>query len=140
MAEVYKSQANIKFHQADPAGIMFFANVFTLAHDAYEAFIQTCGFTWKEWFLDNKYLIPIRHTEADYLRPFLAGETYEIQVRVIEFSSSSFRLQYDFLQGAHKHAVVRMVHTCIDPKTFQKSNLPDVVKTKLQPFHHETTT
>jgi YbgC/YbaW family acyl-CoA thioester hydrolase len=135
MAQVYRSQATIKFHQADLAGIMFFAQVFTLAHDAYEAFIQACGFDWKEWFLENKYLIPIRHTEADYLRPFKAGETYQIEVIVTEFSTSSFQLQYSFSQASTKHAIVKMVHTCMDPKTLQKINLPENVKIKLQPFY-----
>ncbi len=137
MAQVYQTHATVKYHQADPAGIMFFAQVFTIAHDAYEGFIQACGFSWKEWFLDNKYLVPIRHTESDYLRPFRAGETYQIDVSVIEFSSSSFKIQYSFLQGLHKHAVVKMVHTCIDPKTFQKVQLPENVKTKLQTFYQE---
>ncbi len=138
MAEVYKTQVTIKFHQADPAGIMFFAHIMILAHDAYEGFVQACGFTWKEWFIDQKYLLPIRHSEADYLRPFKAGETYEIHVRVIDFSSSSFKLGYEFLQGPNKHAVVQLVHTCIDPKTFQKSTLPEILKLKLKPFYNET--
>lgn len=80
MAEVYKSQVNIKFHQ-------------------------------------RLYL--------------------ERMVRVIDFSSSSFKIRYEFVQGSQTHAVVKMVHTCIDSKTFQKLALPDIVKTKLQPFYDE---
>jgi YbgC/YbaW family acyl-CoA thioester hydrolase len=134
MSEVFKSKMTIKFHQADPAGIMYFAHIFTLAHDAYEAFVQACGFNWKEWFLDAQYVIPIRHTECDFLRPFKAGETYEISVQVIEFSSSSFKINYEFTKDNHKHAVVKMVHTCLDPKTFQKVALPEVVKSAFSKY------
>ncbi|MBC7743042.1 MAG: acyl-CoA thioesterase [Bdellovibrionaceae bacterium] len=138
MSEVYKSKMTVLFHQADPAGIMFFAHVFTLAHNAYEGFIQACGFDWKDWFAEPKFLVPIRHSEADYLRPFRAGESYEIEARVTEISSTSFKIHYDFLNGPHKHAVVQMVHTCIDPKTFQKSNLPEEVKLGLKTFYHQS--
>lgn len=134
MAQTYKTKATIQFHQADPAGIMFFGHVFTLAHNAYEEFIRACGFAWKDWFSEPKFLVPIRHTEADYLRPFRAGETYEIEARVIEISSSSFKIQYDFQQGLNKHATVKIVHTSIDPKTFQKNNLSSSIITGLKPY------
>jgi YbgC/YbaW family acyl-CoA thioester hydrolase len=138
MSNIFNSSVTIKFHQADPAGIMFFGHVFTLAHDTYEAFIQACGFVWKDWFLDHKYLIPIRHTECDFLRPFRAGETYQIEAEVIEFSSSSFIMQYRFSKDQHKHAVVKMVHTCLDQKTFQKTELPATVKQSLERFHRKS--
>lgn len=137
-SQVFKSQVTIKFHQADPAGIMFFGHIFTLAHDTYEAFIQACGFPWKDWFLDHKYLIPIRHTECDFLRPFRAGETYQIEAELVEFSSSSFITQYQFTQNEHKHATVKMVHTCLDQKTFQKTEIPDAVRSALSRFHRKT--
>lgn len=143
MSSSYKSQVTIKFHQADPAGIMFFGHVFTLAHDTYEGFVQACGFQWKDWFLDHKYLTPIRHTECDFLRPFRAGETYQIEAQVIEFSSSSFVMEYLFTQdsakGAQKHALVKMVHTCLDQKTFRKTELPEAVRQSLSKFYRKST-
>lgn len=137
MSDTYKSQVTVKFHQADPAGIMFFGHVFTLAHDTYEGFVQACGFQWKDWFLDHKYLIPIRHTECDFLRPFRAGETYQIEAEVIDFSSSSFVMQYQFTKEAQKHAIVKMVHTCLDQKTFQKSEIPETVRQSLAKFYRK---
>lgn len=139
MFQPYKSEVNIKFHQADPAGIMFFGHVFTLAHDTYEGFIQACGFRWKDWFLDHKYLVPIRHTECDFMRPFRAGETYQVEAEVIEFSSSSFVMKYQFLKENASHAIVKMVHTCLDQKSFQKTAIPQSVREALSKFHREGT-
>ena len=82
------------------------------------------------------------HTECDFLRPFRAGETYQIEAEVIEFSSSSFVMQYQFTQesekGANKHALVKMVHTCLDQKTFQKTNLPENVRQSLSKFYRKS--
>lgn len=137
MAQSFTNQIQIKFHEADPAGIMYFANIFSLAHDTFELFIQKAGYSWNEWFKQNKYIIPIRHAECDYLRPFHAGQVYNVHVAVAEFSNSSFKMQYTFKQNENDHAIVRMVHTCLDGKTFKKIDLPDDVKQKLTPFLKE---
>lgn len=134
MSEIFKYQVTIRFHQADPAGIMYFAHVFTLAHDTYEAFIQDCGFNWQQWFTSSEFLAPIRHTECDFIRPFKAGETYDVKVEVVEFSSSSFKISYEFSKNNSKHAVVKMVHTCLDQKTFQKIEIPERIKTAFSKY------
>lgn len=134
MTEIFKSQIQIKFHQADPAGIMYFAQIFTLAHDTFELFIQKAGYSWTEWFQENKYLIPIRHAESDFQRPFLAGAYYDVDVVVAQISKSSFQMHYTFKQTNHIHAVVKMVHTCLDKKSFQKIEIPGDMKAKLMPF------
>lgn len=134
MTKIFKNQIQIKFHQADPAGIMYFAQIFTLAHDAFELFIQKAGFSWSEWFQENKYLIPIRHAESDFQRPFKAGDHYDVEAVVVQISTSSFQMQYTFKQHTHVHAVVKIVHTCLDKKSFQKIEIPGEIKTKLMPF------
>jgi acyl-CoA thioesterase FadM len=93
MSETFQSRIQIKFHEADPAGIMYFANIFSLAHDTFELFIQKAGYTWAEWFKQTEYIIPIRHAECDYLRPFKAGDVYDVQAMVSEFSTSSFKMK-----------------------------------------------
>ena len=113
---------------------MYFANIFSLAHDTFEQFIQKAGYTWAGWFKETKYMIPIRHAECDYLRPFHAGGVYDVEVAVAEFSTSSFKMQYTFKQNGHDHAIVRMVHTTLDGKTFKKIDLPEEVRTKLTPY------
>lgn len=139
MSQCFKTQINIKFHQADPAGIMYFAHIFTLAHDIFEQFIVHCGFNWNEWFLTGPTAMPIRQTECDYLRPFKAGECYDVEVSVTDFSSSTIKVQYEFFKNQNKHAVVKMVHIGLDSHTFQKINLPEAIRQKFQPYFNEDT-
>ncbi|MDM7914542.1 MAG: hypothetical protein QUU85_04650 [Candidatus Eisenbacteria bacterium] len=42
MAE-FLDHTRVRFHEADPAGIVFFARVFRYAHDAYEAWLRSIG-------------------------------------------------------------------------------------------------
>lgn len=130
----YLTKAQVHFHQADPAGIMFFGHIYTLAHNAHEQYIEACGYSWKQWFLGTEFLIPIRHSEADYLRPFRAGEFYDIEVGVYSHSKTSFKTKYLFKKDDQIHGIVRLIHTCIDPKTFQKTEIPSEILEKLTKY------
>lgn len=135
MAKAYKTQVTLKFRDGDPAKIMYFANIFSLAHDAFETFIVAAGYLWEEWFRKSNYLIPIRHTEADFKIPFIPGETYEIDVTVDRFGETSFKMKYVFLKNKQIHATVKMVHAVLDPKTVQKTPLPALMKSRLEVYY-----
>jgi acyl-CoA thioester hydrolase/1,4-dihydroxy-2-naphthoyl-CoA hydrolase len=134
MAVHFKKDFQVRFREADPAGIGYFANVFSFAHDAFEDFIQATGFTWKEWFQTKDYIVPIRHTECNFLRPFLPGDTYQISVTVAKLGESSFQMKYQFAQGANAHAEVRMTHVFLDAKSKQKISVPDLVRNRLKVY------
>lgn len=134
MTQIYRRTLQLRFREADPAGIMYFANIFSLAHDTFEDFIQAAGLDWKEWFKEPQVIVPIRHTECDFRSPFRPGETYEIQATVAQFRETSLQMQYVFLQGSRVHAVVKMVHAFLDPRTKQKTPIPENIKKHLLPY------
>lgn len=134
MNQVFRTKKIITFREADPARIMFFGNIFAFAHDAFEEFLVGAGFTWKEWFHNTDYMIPIRHTEANFLAPFFPGETYEVLCTVESFGATSFKMKYNFVQSGKTHAVVTMVHSVLDAKTKQKIGLPFSIKSRLEKF------
>ncbi len=134
MATHFQKEILLRFREADPAGILFFGNVFSLAHDCFEDFIQAAGFTWKEWFETKDYLIPIRHTECNYLKPFRPGESYRIQASVARLGDSSFQMKYVFSQDSQVHAEVRMTHTFMDARSKSKISVPDLVRERLKVY------
>lgn len=134
MAKTYQKQIQIRFREGDPAQILYFGNVLNLAHDCFEDFIQAAGLSWNEWFTKNPYLVPIRHVESDYRAPFRPGETYTITARVAQIRDTSFQMKYVFSQGPQEHATVKMVHAYLDPKTKQKTGVPDNIRTLLTPY------
>ena len=134
MNQVFKTKKTLTFREADPAGIMFFGHIFALAHDAFEEFIVAAGYGYKEWFGINEHIIPIRHTEADYLAPFIPGETYDIAVQVAHIGNSSFKMKYHFSQNGRIHAVVSMVHAVVEFKTMKKAGVPSVLRSRLEPY------
>lgn len=134
MNQVFRTKKTLTFKEADPAGIMFFGNIFGISHDAFEEFIVAAGYTWSEWFKTQDYIIPIRHTEANYLAPFFPGQTYDLAVTVSKIGQTSFTMKYEFSKNSVSHAVVTMVHTVVDTKTKQKLALPQIMRTRLESY------
>lgn len=134
MHQVFRTQKKITFRESDPAQIMFFGNIFGFAHDAFEEFIIAAGYTWKEWFRNSEYMIPIRHTEADFKAPFVPGETYDVSVSIASFGETSFKMKYVFSQNQKTHATVWMVHSVLDLKTKSKVPLPEIMQKRLSVY------
>ena len=134
MNQVFKTKKTLTFREADTARIMFFGNIFGFAHDAFEQFILEAGYTWKEYFQDPNFAIPLRQTEANYFAPFFPGETYDIAITVASFGETSFKMKYIFSQNEKTHAVVTMVHSVLDMKTKQKAAIPATMKTRFEKY------
>lgn len=134
MNKIFRTQRTLTFREADPAGIMFFGHILGLAHDAFEQFLSAAGYQYAEWFEQRDVLIPIRHTQCDFLAPFRPGQTYDILVSVESFGTSSFKMKYIFSQNQNQHALVSMVHTVVDGTSMKKISLPTLMKSRLQPY------
>lgn len=134
MNKVFKTQRTLTFREADPANVMFFANVFALAHDAFEKFVIEAGFSWQEYFQNSDFAIPLRHAESDFLAPFFPGETYDISAVVLGFGQSSFKMRYTFSKDDKTHAVVTLVHAVFSLKTREKIPLPQIIKTRFEKY------
>lgn len=128
----FKKSIQVRFRDCDPAGILFFAQIFSLAHDCFEDFINQSGIGWKTWFEERKYLVPIRQTEAQYFRPLVAGQEYEVTADVKKIGETSFQMFYSFSDSKNTHAEVTMVHAFMDPTTLKKMAIPEEIKLKLQ--------
>lgn len=122
----------LSFHLADPAGILFFGHVFTLAHQIYEQFVYDhLSIEWKDWFYNGKWFIPIKHTEATYHKPLLAGDRCKIDVFIEEVKNSSFSLTYHFYQEQVLCCTVKTTHVFCDRLTQTKQIIPQSVAEQL---------
>ena len=138
MAAHFEKEILLRFREADPAGILFFGNIFGLAHDCFEDFIQATGMTWDEWFRTKDYMVPIRHSECNFLKPFFPGQKYTARVSVANIGDSSFQMKYVFSskspEGPKIHAEVLMVHTFLDAKSKQKISVPQPIRSHFLPY------
>ncbi len=123
---MYEYETIIKIHEADAAGILFFANYFKLAHDAYESFMASIGMDLGEMIRAETTIIPLVHAEMNYKTSLVAGDRAVVKMRVKRIGETSFTLHHEiYKNGKVLAAHGETVHVYVDAKTNEKSPLPE---------------
>ncbi len=133
---IYKTQ--IRLHDTDAAGIIFFANQFKIIHDGYEHLLEKFGFSFPQMFKGGKYFLPIVHAESDYKAPLHAGDKITVSITVGHIGKTSFSFEYKIHNAKNKLVgTAKTVHVTINPKTRAKVNLPLKIRKALEVFSKE---
>jgi len=121
---VFSTTIRINFYDADPAGIMFYANIFKAAHTAYEDMLREGNFD-RDYFFDEDYAIPILHADVDFHKPIFPGSIVGVEINVSTVKESSFELQYNFKnQEGESLARLKTVHVFIAKNNWEKTPIP----------------
>jgi 1,4-dihydroxy-2-naphthoyl-CoA hydrolase len=90
---MFINKTKIKFHDCDPAGILFYGRVYSLCHAAYEEMIESFKLPYDYWANEN-FIVPIIKSEASYHKPMKYGDEISVEVEVVQLKDSSFELEY----------------------------------------------
>ena len=133
---MFKTTKKINFYDCDPAGILFFANIFKLCHSAYEDLIASFNLK-EDYWKNEEYIVPILNSEAHYHKPIKYGETITIEIIVSTLKSSSFELEYHCMNSEGEECtVVKTVHVFVDKTTWKKCEIKKEISTGLILHYH----
>ncbi len=85
---------NVRFQDVDPAGVLFFGRIYDYLHQAYEELWASAGVDRAWFFAGAPFLVPIVHSEADYLAPIRHGDAITVTIDVEKVGRASFALRY----------------------------------------------
>jgi 1,4-dihydroxy-2-naphthoyl-CoA hydrolase len=139
MAFVYRRI--VRFQDTDAAGVVYFANVLSICHEAYEASLAAAEIDLNEFFRSEALAVPIVHAEADYFQPMFCGRDYAIEVMPTALGADKFKIQYRIWQVDQESdgslgllpsqppeqlliGRAATVHLCIHPQTRSRQALP----------------
>jgi YbgC/YbaW family acyl-CoA thioester hydrolase len=130
---IHKLTAQV--HDTDAAGVIYFANFYRMAHTAYEAFMESIGFSIR-YFLDKAPFLPlIVHSEADYKKPIRTGDKLTIGLAVEKVGGSSYGLSYEIKDDRGELvSQLKTVHVAVSKKDNRSMPLPEDFKKKLSEF------
>lgn len=106
----------VYFRDTDAAGVVYFANVLAMCHEAYEASLAESGIDLRTFFRAGDSIVPIVHAEVDFLRPMVCGDRLSIHLTPHALSTSEFEIHYTvFLAAAPEKPVSKAStrHVCI---------------------------
>lgn len=120
----------IRFADTDAAGVVYFANILSLCHEAYEASLDASGINLKLFFNDPAIAIPIVHATVDFLGPMFCGDPVLIDLTPQQLNGSKFEIAYQIVAASSSQEQLAQAmtrHVCIQPKTRTKTQLPDAL-------------
>ena len=129
---MFIARNQVRMHDTDMAGILYFPRQFRFAHDALEDFVESIGLTFDQVFRQEKFVFVIVHAESDYYSPMRVGDKLEVHLSIIKVGETSFTVQYQ-LYNQHKKLVgaAKTVHVTLDSESRTKIPIPEKFKRSL---------
>lgn len=124
----------VRFQETDAAGVVYFANVLTMCHEACEESLAASGFNLKSFFSNPSVAIPIVHASVDFFRPMFCGDQLLIQLVTQQLSINEYEVAYQIFPPSTNKAVAKATtrHVCIEPSSRTRKDLPTDVVAWLQ--------
>lgn len=129
----FEYTTTIRLHHTDAAGVLYFAQQFTIAHEAFEAWLVDRGIPIARMIYDAPFGLPVVHSEADYGVPLRLGDTVAVTVELVNVGDSSFTVRCA-LRGYDGESVgqVTTTHVAVDRRTRAKIGLPGIIRRALE--------
>lgn len=123
----------VRFQDTDAAGVVYFANILSICHEAWEESLAAAGIELASFFRNQSYATPIVHTSGDFFRPLYCGDRLTIHLIPQQLSSDVFEVNYQVFNIAEKLvAQVNIKHVCIHPVSRSRQELPIEIRQWLQ--------
>ncbi len=124
----------VRFQETDAAGVLYFANILKICHEAYEESLEVSGIILKEFFTNSLVAYPIIHANVDFFRPISCGDKLKIRLIPQKLSEEKFEIDYEIIIAdlVASKAITR--HVCIDTGTRKKKQLSDAINKWIQEY------
>jgi 1,4-dihydroxy-2-naphthoyl-CoA hydrolase len=121
----------VQFRDTDAAGVVYFVNLISICHVAYEASLIESGIELKTFVNNSEFAVPITHVTTDFFRPLYCGDRVKIDLIPYEIGSCKFEIKYQILstepQAVDRSLVLATAitkHVVIDPLTRKRRDFP----------------
>ncbi len=127
---MYKT--TIKLKDTDATGVLYFAQQFSLALEAFEYFLKISELDLGKIIQENSFLLPIVHAESDYFFPLYVGDEIEITPTLARLGVSSFTMEYKIIKKGVVVGKTSIVHVAVLRSTGKSQPLPEKLLTILR--------
>ncbi|MGI0480856.1 acyl-CoA thioesterase [Geminocystis sp. CENA526] len=121
-------QRKIYFRDTDSAGVVYFCNLLSICHEAYEEYLANLKVNLKDFFSNQLIAIPIIHAEIDFFKPLFCGDLINITLNLILINEKVFEIEYHVFKDNDLVAKALTKHICINPQTRKTQEIPLIIK------------
>ena len=120
----------VRLSDTDAAGVVYFANLLKMCHEAYEASLAVVGVNLRTFVSNSSTAVPLVHASVDFFAPIFCGDQLLIQLKPQQLNETEFAINYQVfanysLEKALAKAMTR--HVCINPTNRVRTQLPALI-------------
>lgn len=133
-ADRYRAQLDVRFGDIDQAGIVYYPRFVHYFHVAMEHFFRDrVGIDYARVLNEHRLGHPTVHLDVDFRKPLRYGDRLEIEVGVESIGRTSVGWRYRVFRPGEPEpaATARIVTVNLDLDSFEKVEVPDWLRTKL---------
>ena len=113
----------IHLQDTDAAGVVYFSNVLSICHEAYEASLEASNIHLKAFFTHPPVAFPVVHANVDFFRPMCCGDKLEVSLIPHKLGVNKFEVNYEIMVENVLVAKAVTRHVCIDAVSRSKQDL-----------------
>ena len=119
----------VRLQDVDAAGVVFFARYLEYFHDALFAYLDHTDLDLGNLLDDGEMLAPIKHVEADYVRPLRFADRIDVRLLMAHIEQTQVTIGYrvELLPARVPVAVGQTAHVAVDPENFERRPWPEAM-------------
>jgi 4-hydroxybenzoyl-CoA thioesterase len=127
---VLRHQRLVRFHEVDPAGLVFFPHFMTYAHEAMEQLFGALDGGYSGLVVRRRIGLPAVAVRADFRAPLGYGDAANVETSVTRVGNRSLGLRYVFARASDSVLVAELHHTVVttDLTRMKSCPMPDDVR------------
>ena len=128
---MFEVKMRTHWRDADPAGIVYFANHFTFIEQAEEELFRVRGGNRQELLERHKVWMPRVEAFSKYVRPIKIGTTIRVRLSPHLKGLKTIRYEFEILDDASSEKLAEGYVTvvCVDADRFKAAPIPDPIRT-----------
>ena len=130
---VFTTRITVNFGDTDPAGLVYFPNIFHYCHIAMERFFEeVCGVSYSELIKHRQLGFPTARIEGEFKAPLHYGDIIDVEIRVSDVGNKSLSLSYRVMNTeGNVCAEVAQVLVAMDLHAQATVSIPDSIRKSL---------
>lgn len=124
----FSTRITVRFGDTDPAGLVYYPNIFHFFHIALEEFFGACcGISYQALMADERIGFPTVNTQAEFLVPFVYGDEADVEIFVSRTGNSSATFEYSARRASDGMLCARstQIHVAMNLDTRRPVPIPE---------------
>jgi 4-hydroxybenzoyl-CoA thioesterase len=124
----FSTRITVRFGDTDPAGLVYYPNIFHYFHIALEEFFAArCGISYQRLMADERIGFPTVNTQTEFFVPILYGDEVDVEFFVSQIGNSSATFHYSARRASDETLCARatQIHVAMNLDTRRPLPIPE---------------